>query len=100
MLDDDGVADIDRLLRTIDEPVIVDLDDCVLGWSDVLDRLDPARWGRTRRQVCLVCRRFSARRLLSRSGVAARVAVFRTVGEAVNAVGADEPADDTQAASN
>ena len=100
VLDDHGVADIDQLLRTIHEPVIVDLDDCVLGWSDVLDRLDPVRWGRTPRQVCLVCRRFSARRLLSRAGVAAHVAVFRTIGEAVDAVEADEGLDDAQAASN
>lgn len=91
VLDDDGIVELDQILRTSDDVAIIDLGDCVLGSSDVLDRIDPTRWNRTRRQVCVVCRRFSGRRLLARTGVTTRIGVFPTVGEAVRALAPTAP---------
>ena len=68
-----------------DGPVVIDLNHCVLTSTPVLVGLDPARWGRTDAEVCLVCSRLSGRQLLARAGATARMALFQRTEDALQA---------------
>lgn len=85
LLDADDLSNLEQLLREVGDPIIIDMGECMLGRSDLLARLDPERWGRDPDEVCVVCRRYSARLLLARTGVAQRIAVFGGVEDALRA---------------
>lgn len=85
LLDADDLSNLEQLLREVADPIIIDMGDCMLGRSDLLARLDPERWGRDPDDVCVVCRRYSARLLLARTGVAHRIAVFGGFEDALRA---------------
>jgi anti-anti-sigma factor len=78
----------DRVRSAIDaatDPVVVDLDDCVLIDPAALGLVVPQRHPGSTAEVCLVSRRVSCRELIDRSGVSDRVAVFCGVDDAVQA---------------
>ncbi len=64
---------------------MLDLSDCILCDIAVLAEVDPAVWGLASDQVCVVCSRLTGRQLLSRIGVADRVAVFGRREDALQA---------------
>lgn len=86
-----GVLD-ERALGALDEvvtltpttAVVVDLTDCVLTSPATAASLDVRRWGRQPGDVCIVCRRLTARRLLFHLGVA--LPVFSSVQDASQAL--------------
>ena len=87
VLDEATVLELDQVLAERPGiPVVIDLDHCAVTSQAALLALDPARWGRPADLACLVCGRLTARRLVARAGVAARLAVFQRTADAVQAL--------------
>lgn len=84
VLDRVALSRLDEVLhRNGGAAVVIDLTDCTLGTRSTLLDLAPARWGRGRGDVCVVCRRLTGRRLLARAAVP--MAMFTSVRDAAQA---------------
>lgn len=82
-LDRSVVANLERSVAAATGPVVVDLDECVLVDPTAVRHVASA--GPRDREVCIVSRRLSCRRLLARVGVTERLAVFQCLADALQA---------------
>jgi anti-anti-sigma regulatory factor len=81
-----GAASLhESLCRDLPERTVIDFSDCTLVDPSVLVELDPRRWGRSAAQICVACRRPTARQLLKHTGVSDRLTVFNSVEDALQA---------------
>jgi hypothetical protein len=65
------------------DDVVIDLTSCTLASFAAIEALDPERWERPQGSTCVACRRPSSRQLITRAGVARRMAVFQCVADAL-----------------
>lgn len=80
---------VDRLRAMVlasNDPVVIDLDDCVLVDPRCLMRTGSAQ-PPSDADVRIVCRRLSCRRLLARVGIADRFGVFARLEDALSSAG-------------
>lgn len=65
------------------DDVVIDLTSCTLASFSAIEALDPERWERRQGSTCVACRRPSSRQIITRAGVARRMAVFQCVADAL-----------------
>ena len=83
-LDAASAGALDRLLSEATVPVVVDLNDCIVVDPHLL-RGEQQRLFDGARELCVTCRRLSARRLLARTAALDDVVVFQSVQDALQA---------------
>lgn len=84
-LDRSVVETLEQMIVSADSAVLVDLNDCIIVDPHVLDVADRQRRFGSEHEICLTCRRLSARRLLARTRALADVPMFRSVQDALQA---------------
>lgn len=84
-LDAAVVDELSSAVRAATSPVLIDLNDCIVVDPHLLRSSRLRRELRAARDVCIACRRLTARRLLARTSVLEHVAVFQSVQDALQA---------------